>query len=950
MDGAYSLSVPETADSLRFSFVGYVERTVAINGRSTIDVTLLPATQQLQEMVVVGYGEQQEGDVTGVVNKVTSDDFNQAPVVSADQLLQGKVAGLQIQSNAGRPGGQTFIRVRGGTSVNASNRPLFVVDGVPINDSPHSPGGLAQGRNPLNFLNPSDIQDITILKDASAAAIYGSRGANGVVLITTKQGSAGESQVSYNGSISTTNAVDSRNVLDASQYRDVVNEQFPDLVDALGDADTDWQDAVLERAIGQQHSLSFSGGTEAGDRFRISLGYQNEEGVLKRSQTERVSASIKYSRPFLDDRLNLDVNLRGAQTDDQFAASVIETAAQFAPTQPITDASSETGYFEWSGFSPGNTENNPVATLDLLDEEGDTYRSVGNFKFTYEPQFVDGLSASLNLGYDVSSGERTRFIPTIEQGQVESDKPGQVNRANFTRISRLLDATVNYQTDFDLLDSRLDVTGGYSYQDDDERFPEFSAQGLSSNILESNSTLPASETTTFVTEIPSRLISVFGRVNYTMLDKYILTATVRRDGSSRFNPDDRWGTFPSAAVGWRIHNEEFMQGISDVLTRLKLRASWGVTGNQDIDDFLFERRFEFSNEEGRVQFGDEFLSVLRPTAVDPNLKWEETTSFNIGLDYGLWNGRVQGSVNYYDKKTEDLLFSSIVPAGANLSDQVLTNVGSVENQGLEFDVSVDVYETDAFSYNASFNAATNANELTKLTNFSSGIQTGGISGGVGNEIQILQEGEPVNSFFVFRHKMEDGKPLTDGVDHNGDGTINLADMYKDTNGDGVVNAEDRVPYKNPQPDWTFGHTSRFSYSNFDLSFALRAQVGNYVYNNIASNLGTFDRVQEFAPSNLHNSVLETNFNEPQLFSDYYVEDASFLRMENITLGYTFQNLPGADRLRVYGSASNVFVITGYSGPEPEIGTTDPGSPGGVGIDNEVFPRTRTFTAGINLQF
>jgi iron complex outermembrane receptor protein len=955
-DGQYTIrGLTAGTYTLRASFIGYEEKriegvTVEDEETTVVNIALETKAESLDEVVVVGYGEQEQRDVTGVVDNVSSADFNKAPTVSPDQLLQGKVSGVQIQSNSGRPGGQTFIRIRGGTSVNASNRPLFVVDGVPVNDTPHSPGGLSEGRNPLNFLNPSDIEDITVLKDASAAAIYGARGANGVILISTKQGSEQE-QVSYSGSVSTTNAVDTRNMLDTQEFRNVVDEQFPALTSALGDADTDWQEAVLEPALGQQHSVSFSGGTSAGDRYRFSLGYQNEEGVLRTSETQRTSLSAKYSRPFLDDRVTLDVNLRGSKTDDQFAPSVIETAALFAPTQPIRDASNErTGYFEWSGFSDVNSENNPVATIDLTDEVGDSYRSVGNAEFEYEPTFVDGLSASANLGYDVASGERTRFIPTNEQGQFESDKPGQIDRANFTRLTRLLDLTLNYENRFEEINSRVNVTAGYSYQASDEKYPEISAQGLTTNVLGPNSTLPAGDINSFVSEVPNRLISSFGRINYTFKGRYVMTATIRRDASSRFAPSNRWGTFPSAALAWRIHNEEFMEPVTDVVSALKLRGSWGVTGNQEIGDFLYEKTFEFSGENARVQFGDDYVNTIRPSAVDPALKWEETTSFNLGLDYGLFQGRLSGSVNYYQKETNDLLFETTVPAGANLSDLVLTNVGSVRNTGVEFNLDAAVVQREEFSYNAQFNASTNDNELLKLTDFeaegSPGIPTGLISGGVGNRVQILQEGQPVNSFYVYRHKTnEDGEPLTDGVDHNGDGEVNLADMYKDTNGDGEVTDEDRTPYKSPQPDWTFGHTSQVRYGGLDLSVSLRAHVGNYVYNDIAGNLGTYNRIEDFAPSNVHRSVRETNFDEPQYFSDYYVEDASFLRMDNVTLGYSFDGLAGVDRLRVYGSVSNVFVLTGYSGPEPEIGETS-----GVGIDNDVFPRTRTFTGGLNLQF
>jgi iron complex outermembrane receptor protein len=457
-----------------------------------------------------------------------------------------------------------------------------------------------------------------------------------------------------------------------------------------------------------------------------------------------------------------------------------------------------------------------------------------------------------------------------------------------------------------------------------------------------NSTDPVRDsenTSTFVTEIPNRLISGFARFNYTFKDRYLLTFTVRRDGSSRFGPENQWGTFPSAALAWRAHQETFIQDI-DWLSNLKLRGSWGVTGNQEIGDFLFSSLWTPGGPQAQVQFGDEFVSTIRPSAADETLKWEETTTWNVGFDYGLFDGRISGSFEYYIKDTDDLLFTVPAAGGSNLSDRILTNIGEMRNKGFEFSVDGLVLTTEDFSWNAQFNASTNDNELLSVRQAGEGITTGFISGGVGNTIQIIQEGAPINSFFVLRHKEnENGEPVSDNVDANGDGVADDLDMYVDQNGDGVINQDDRVVGESPQPDWILGHTSRFTYRNFDLSLTLRAHLGNHVYNNVASNFGHYSRLTNFAPSNLQESVLETNFTDPQFFSDYYVEDASFLRLDNVSLGYTFDGIPSVDRIRVFGTAQNLFVLSGYSGPDPEV----------VGIDNNLYPRSRTFTAGVNVQ-
>lgn len=938
--GQYTLRVPPDADSLRFSFVGFQPETVAIAGRTTIDVALAPSTQEIGELVVIGYGSQEERDVTGTVSRVSAGDLNQTANVSPDQALSGKIAGVQVSASSGAPGSQSYIRIRGATSVNADSQPLFVVDGIPLSNEPNT-----AGRNPLNFLDPGDIDNITVLKDASATAIYGARGANGVILIETKQAEGDGARISYSGSVSSSIVADNIDVLDRDEFVQVVQERAPSQVGRLGDADTDWQDAIQRDAFSQEHSLGVSRNYEDSD-VRLSLSYLDQEGVLQTSSTERLSGSLRYNQILFDDQLTVRTNLRGAKTQDQFEPGMLGNAALFAPTQPIRDVNSEyNGFFEWDS---GNAESNPVAQYVMTSNIGENWRSLGNVEAEYEPNFVRGLSARLKLGYDVTTGEREFFAPSDLKSEALSANPGTVERASFTRTNTLLDAFLNYDRGLDPINSSVDVTAGYSYQEFHEEYPEFNAQGLGSDIFGPNSTEPASETNTSVTEIPNRLISGFLRANYTFLDRYLLTFTVRRDGSSRFGPENQWGTFPSGALAWRAHQEPFLEDV-EVLSNLKFRVSWGKTGNQEIGDFLYEPLWVPGGPRAQIQFGDRFVSTVRPNAADETLKWEETTTTNVGVDYGFLDGRVTGSVEYYVKDTDDLLFTVPVAGGANLSDRVLTNIGSMRNEGVEVSLDGEVINTDDFSWNAQVNASTNSNELLQLNRSNAegfqGISTGFISGGVGNTIQILQEGEPINSFFTFRHKRdENGDPIYEDV--NGDGSINEQDLYRDLNGDDTINESDRTVTGSPQPDWVLGHTSQMTFRDFDFSFTLRAHVGQQVYNNVASNFGHFNNLRSFVPSNVHQSALENGFETPQYFSDVYVEDADFLRLDNVSLGYTVRSLPSINQLRIFARGSNLLVLTGYSGPDPEVG--GPGA-SNIGIDNQIYPRSRTFTAGVNIQ-
>ncbi|MFQ5537841.1 MAG: SusC/RagA family TonB-linked outer membrane protein [Gemmatimonadota bacterium] len=941
-DGRFLITgIPSGTYTLTATRVGYAPytQTVTVAGgqTTTLAIRMISEAVRLEGLVVIGYGERQKRQVTGVIKDVAPEEFNAGRIVSPEQLIQGKVAGVQI-IDSGEPGGGVSLRIRGGTSVTSSNEPLFVVDGVPLSIG----GGISAGRNPLNFINPEDIESVTVLKDASATAIYGSRGANGVVIIQTKSGAKG-ARMTYTGSVSGSNVIGDVSLLDATQFRNAVAQFAPDNLGKLGSADTNWRKEVQRSAVGQEHSVAISGGDEAMD-YRLSLGYLNQEGVVRGSATERVSAALNFHQVLLDDRLDIEANLKGSRAKDLFTpGGVLGGASGMAPTQPVLDPNSPYGgYFEWDDpLGP----NNPVAELNLVKDDGTTYRSVGSIIGKYDLPWVDGLLATVNVGYDVTKAERRTFAPSFLRGQAETGLPGLVSRSNPTQLNKLLDAYLNYETAFGPEGGDLDLTAGYSYEDFRSDFPSFVVQGLSFDLLGPDGIPGADLERTFLNVDESRLISAFARLNYSFQDKYLLTASIRRDGSSKFGPEEQWGTFPSAAFAWRISNESFMEGF-DALSDLKLRVSWGVNGNQAFPNYQQYSDYLIGDPQARAQFGDEFVTTIRPSAADPGIKWEETTSYNIGVDFTAFDGRLSGALDYYKKDTKDLIFNVPVAAGTNLSNFVTTNIGSLTNKGFELGLDAAIFESDegGFTWNAGFNLAANDNELTQINATGAGdeqILTGGIAGGVGSTIQVLQPGFPVNSFFVYRHKRgADGLPIY--ADTNGDGNIDENDLYEDLNGDGVVNQDDRAPWKSPAPDFIIGHTSMMSYGNWDASFTLLAQIGNYVYNNVASNLGNYRELRGGVPFNLHSSVLEYGFDNPQYFSDVYVEDASFLRMDNIVVGYTIDRAGLLQGARLFAAVQNVFTLTGYSGIDPVAGVN--------GIDNNIYPRSRTFTGGLSVSF
>jgi TonB-linked SusC/RagA family outer membrane protein len=942
-DGRYSLSTRPGRYSVRASRLGYGRDSVtgvlvSASATTTADFVLRPAAVSLGNVVVVGYGTQNARDVTGSLTTVDTAQFNTGRIVSPEALIRGKVAGVQVSDN-NEPGGGLSVRIRGGTSVNASNEPLYVIDGVPIDIGG---GSTVSGRNGLNFLNPNDIESVEVLKDASSTAIYGNRGANGVVIITTKSGSSGP-QLTYTGTVSGSRVVGGPAMLNAAQYRAAVTQYAPTNLAVLGNANTDWLAAIEQNAGGQEHNLGFNGqhGTSV---YRLGLGYLDQSGVLIGTKTQRTSASFNYSDLLLNDRLAIRSHLRGSRSLDAFTpGGVLGSAVAFAPTQPIyTDSGT---YYQYrdpsSGALIGLAPNNPLEDLKYVQDQGTILRSLGNLEAELKIPHVDGLTGTVRGGYDINRADRNGFTPTNVASQLKGNPStaGSVSRANHAELHTVLDLYANYRHDLSMVESStVDLTAGVSGENFSGTYNGYSVNGLSTNLLGYNGVPTFTEAHPGVSVQEHLLRSQFGRVNLSFLDRYLLTGTVRRDGSSRFGEGQKYGIFPSAAFGWRLLQEPMFKDKTP-FSELKLRVSWGKNGNEAIGcNYCAYGSYVVGDANSQAQLGNQFVTTIRPVAIDANLHWETTTSTNVGLDMGILRDRFTGSIDYYTKTTDDLLFNVPTAAGTALSNSVLTNIGSVRNRGVEFMVDGKLVDGGrrGFTWNANFNAARNSNELLTLgrpglTN----ILTGGIAGGVGTTIQVLQQGQPVNSFYVYQHRNgANGQPVVSGAD---------TAMYVDQNKDGIINGSDLITYHSPAPKWIFGHTSNVTWKNFDASTTLRAYTGNYVYNNVASNLGNYSVLTSaYAPVNLSASVLKYGFTRPQYQSDLYVEDGSFIRMDNLTVGYTFDRLAQLSNARVFGTIQNVFTSTKYSGVDPTANIN--------GIDNNVYPRSRTFVGGLSVGF
>lgn len=923
-DGNFALKANQGAD-ITVTYVGYQEATVKA-ARSLV-ITLKEDNAVLNEVVVIGYGSVRKSDATGSVMSVEADQLNKGLATSPADLLQGKTPGVQITTNSGAPGAGAKIRIRGGSSLSASNDPLIVIDGLPISSTDISGGDV------LNTINPNDIESFSILKDASATAIYGSRASNGVILITTKKGKAGSKpriSVDMSGTFKT--VAKKVDVLGGDAFREFFMQNFGDNADAvaaLGNANTNWQDEIYHNTFAEEINASVTGGYVAKEGsfkmpYRISAGFLNNDGNLKTSSMNRTTVGFNLTPTLLNDRLTINLNGKGVFTHNSYAdEGAIGAAVKYNPLKPVYN--DDGSYYRWESNGAPNTmaSLNPVAMLYEQNKDSYVRRFVGNAQFDYKFKFIDGLRANLNLGLDFSTtsgwnvtdkGSEISYHNKVENGTGLWEKYTQ------TRRDQTLEFYLAYAKDLKNINSRFDILAGYSWQ---HFYNKTTDQKFANDG--SDTEYPVSKPL-FKTE--SYLISFYGRLNYTFMDRYLLTFTLRDDGTSRFQ-NNKWGLFPSAALAWRINEEAFLKNVN-WLSNLKLRLGYGITGQQNIGqgDYPSIPTYHTNQAGSLYMFGNNVIVPISPKGYAAQIKWEETTTYNIGLDFGFARNRINGSIDIYKRKTKDLLNKVPVAAGTNLTNYLLMNVGDMENKGIEGALNVVPIEKKDLRWEIGINVAYNKNEITRLTASDDpsypGVETGGISGGVGNNIQIQKVGNPLNSFYVFQQVYDEaGKPL-EGV-------------YVDRNHDGQITDDDRYVYYKPDADVNIGLNTELNYKKWTLSASFRSSLGNYVYNNVASDAEMKkDMWTNNFISNRLTSATYSNFAQAQYKSDYYVQNASFLKLDKVTLAYNI-----APWVRVNFTAQNVFTITNYDGVDPEVAN---------GIDNNMYPRSRNFIIGASFNF
>ena len=914
-DGNYSINLKK-GDILSFSYVGYKTQQVTLGDQTSLNIVLIEDTSSLDEIVVIGYGSVKKEDLTGAADLVTSEDFNQGPILSPQQLIAGKIAGVSVTSSSGSPGDGQSIRIRGLGSLSLTNSPLIVLDGLPLND-----GGVGGSRNPLNMVSPNDIESMVVLKDASATAIYGSRGANGVILITTKKGRDSGFKYNYSSSLTTYSAENHVDVLTASEFTELITSGGNiDAIAALGSSNTNWQDQIYNRATGTENSLSVVGNAY-GIPMRASVSLGDHEGILMGDNFKRTNASLSLRPNLLNDKLKIELNTRLMNTENRFAnRGAIGSALSFDPTKPVFNGSQYGGYFSWIDSATGNqaaigAPTNPLALLNMIDDVSEVDRIVSNLKLDYDLNFIKGLTATINVGIDqsksVGSTATSELIPTSDPTW-----NGSLSRYEQEATNNLFDAYLTYNTSFKE-NHNLSFVLGHSYQSF-----EFDNYSFDSEAQEDGNDFE------FIDKSKNVLLSYFGRLNYDFDGKYLLTATLRADASSKLNPNDRWGYFPSLAAAWNIHKEDFFKG--NIFNSLKLRVGYGEVGNVNgLGDYKFLTRYTGSTSTAYYQFGNSFYQTYRPEPINPDLRWEIGETLNIGIDYSMFNNKLNGSINVYNKTTKDLIAYTLVDPFTNFGNRIDANIGDMQNRGIELSFNIPIIKTDKFEYTLDANIAFNDNVVTRLPDQQF---IGGISGGVGNNIQTHIEGESPYSFLVYQQV------------YNNNG-IPIEGVYVDRNGDDIINDDDRYIKEDPFADIIMGFTETMKWKSWDLSATARASVGNYAYNNVASNSvlnATWNTFQIL--NNIHSDYLSTgfqNFTENSLLSDHYIQEASFFKIDNITLGYTIPDFLGECNLRIYGSLQNVATFTDYDGIDPEIYG---------GIDNNFYPRPRTGVFGINIDF
>ncbi len=937
-DGTFKITVPQNSNTLVFTSVGYASQDAVVSG-SVVNVSLAENTQQLTDVVVVAYGTRKKTDLTGAVTQVNAKDFQKGNNNSAEQLLQGKVAGLQVTSGGGSAGGGSRIRIRGGASLNASNDPLIVIDGVPVESN-----GISGNGNLLNTINPNDIESMSVLKDASATALYGSRASNGVIIVTTKKGTKGRLKLNYSSQFNLGKIAKTVDVLTGDQVRDIINTDaaksgINTYKDLLGTANTDWQKLIYQDAKGWDNNISASGAIGGVLPFRLSVGYLNQQGILRTDKFDRWTGALNLSPKLFDDHLSVNVNLKLSQTKNRFAdGGAVGAAASFDPTQNVTSTNKYGGYYEWLqsdgmpiGTNGGSSQPNPLSLLYFRDNRSVVNRFLGNVSLDYKLHFFPDLHVLVNLAHDHAFGKGDDIRDTNLVTQVQATYKGRFTHYAQYKDNSLIETSLFYNKDIKSINTQVDVLVGHTYQDFTTfvlNYPDYAYGGF----------LIPGTTPTFATDKPqNRLESYLGRMNLTINDKYLLTASLRRDASSKFAKANRVGYFPAFAAAWKLREELFRN--SKTVSEFKLRAGWGITGQQDgIGLYNYLPVYSQSNEAAQYQFGNTFYGFLRPGSYDPNLKWETTTTQNIGLDFGFLGNRITGSVEVYKKKTKDLLSTVPVAAGGNFDIQLLTNVGNVENKGVEFTLNTVPVKRGKLRWDFGFNVTYNNSKITNLLknpdpNFK-GIEVGGISGGTGNNLERHVVGYSPYTFFVYKQVYDNttGKPIEG--------------LYEDLNRDGLINESDRYLYKKPAPDMLYGINTQVAYGPFTLGLAAHGSIGNYAYNNYFSGAGVLRAVKNPLNfiSNVSTNYLETQFTNNQFLSDYYIENASYFRLDNINLGYNVGKVfNNKTSLRIAASVQNVFVVTKYKGLDPEISSNEQ-------IDNNIYPRPRVYSLGFNLDF
>lgn len=924
LDGNFNIIVPSGATALQISYVGYETVTVPVPSGNTVNVKMKSDAQMLSDVVVIGYGTQRKSDLTGSVSNVSSKDFNSGLISSPEQLINGKVSGVQIMSNSGSPTAGSTIRIRGGASLNASNDPLIVLDGVPL-----EAGGISGNTgNFLSLINPSDIESMTILKDASSTAIYGSRASNGVIIITTKKGSNDRMKVS----LSTTNSIQTRtklaDMLSHDEFVDVINSRGTDAQRALlGTSNTDWNDQIYQNAFGTDNNVSIAGRLAKNFPIRVSIGYYNQSGLLKTDKAERLTGSVSLSPSFFDDHLKVNVNVKGSVNNNRFAETgAIWAAATYNPTLPVYSGNHAFGGYLEALDNVGEPVNaavlNPLGYIKQNKSTSKVTRFVGNADVDYRVHFLPDLKFHATLGYDYAEGKGKVYVPA-EAMQYYTTGGRDYSYGPQKNTNRLLTTHLNYNKYLDSWKSNIDATVGYDYQFWKSTSPLYSELN----------TLGAVQSTSAATDQRHALISYYARLNYTFDSRYMLTATVRRDGTSRFNKDNRWGTFPSVALAWRVSEEAFLKD-NTVLSNLKLRASYGVTGQQDgIGNYNYLPVYTYSQTGAEVQFGNQFINTYRPEAYVSDLKWETTTSWNAGFDFGFLKDRISGSFDFYTRKTEDLLATVAAPAGSTFDKTILTNVGNVDSKGIEVTLNATPIQTKDWNWDISFNMTWQKMKVKNLSLVESSAVTNTAVGPWidGYQFQVLSEGYEPYMFYVY-HQLYDektGKPI-EGA-------------YADLNDDGVIDSNDLYRYKSPAPDFIYGFSTSLRYKKWTLSTSLRANVGNYVYNGMAMNTGAWSTVSynTYQLNNLNSSYLKTGFQNRQYLSDYYIENASFLKMDNLSLAYNFGRICKWFSMNASVMVQNVFCITKYTGVDPEVPN---------GMDVSFYPRPRTYSLSLGFEF